>query len=476
MSTQVVEWTLLGGQLRRYGQLRQYGRIAHDWDAEHRPWAYASPADWESRLPEGVPVVPLAGVGSDLRARLDATLAANQGRVIVRLPAGDHQLTSFRMAGSSGDTTYAFGFWAPRLAGLVGDGADRTFVTLAAEARTYSPDGATDRTDDAHTAMAAMTKASFAPLQRSLLRLDSQSQDEPAYLGGITFRAADQLPLTGVASDLADLTVPQPAPHQGVNLYTDSTTVGGRFMVSHCRFTGAGKAWTSQPPFELACLTSRRSRVVLAQCEFDGRDYWSEHRKCGPLMANNELHHEVVDSWLHHSAVSRDATNDENADPTALSTAYVRRRVKFEQITNTRNEGRGGYTNASLAGWESCNASILIEDCIGSIDNPYTDGQRPRHLQLTSVGGRNPRGGRMLVRGGVWRNTVVPHMDGWLTFRMPAGTFWVSDGYDTTLDVRGSNGRRLEPWVYTGPNAWPTAAEVAAAGVTSHQNYIVFAN
>jgi hypothetical protein len=180
---------------------------------------------------------------------------------------------------------------------------------------------------------------------------------------------------------------------------------------------------------------------------------------------------------MHHTNVSRYAVNDENR---ATTGKYNVIRVKAEQITNTHNTdpnlnggvSLNGYTNASLFGWESCSGTVTVTDCIMSQDDPYTDRQIAQHLQFTSVGGRNPQGGRLIVRGGVYRTPVWPQLNGFLTIRVIPTTYWVLDGYNTTMNILSPAGVRLTPHVVTG--TWPpSAATLASAGVTPATHYIV---
>lgn len=438
--------------------------IAWDWSDSNLPWAYAAgTTPWEADLPAGVPVVDLSATGATFWDRLNNTQAAQSGRFICRLPAGAFTLTSFRLIGGSGDQTYSFGFWFPKLAGFVGAGPDQTFVEMAANSMTQAQ----------LDALSAKTQASFAPNQMGLFRLDS-SLTTPGYLGGLTFRAANQNQLTTISSDITNnVARPQPAPHQGPTLYTDTT---GLVTASYCRFQGAGKGWTSQPPFEHANVTSLKSQITWRRCEFDGRlspvfDP-ARPRKCGPWMGNDEIASSMVDCWLHHSNVSRYAANDEGQSQTGRT--YSLTRTKVEQITNTQNDGNGGYTNATPCGWESTNALITLTDCIIEQNNPLAVGQIPQHLQVTSVGGFDPTGGRLRVHGGVFRNTGFPALDGFTCIRATA-SHWVADGYDTTMFLYPNgdgSGTRKQPWNYTG--TWPpTAAQIAAAGVTPDTHYLV---
>lgn len=468
MKFEVYDWRASLGGSGDPGWLHGSTQIPHpvgtvpltaDWSDTNLPWAYASPSDWRSLLPAGVPVVNLSATGATFWDRLNNTVNAQPGRFICRLPAGDHQLTSFRLIGSSGDPTYSFGFWFPKLAGFDGAGADQTFVTMAANSMTTTQ----------LNALSAMTVAASEPNQMGLCRFDS-SPAQPGFIGGLTFRAANQNMLTSIAADVGyGVVVPQPAPHQGPIFY-----YGSKVTVSHVRFQGAGKALTSLPPFEMSNCGSATSDMTWRNCEFDGRlspafDA-ARPRKCGVWQGNDEILSDFRDTWLHHSNVSRYAAND-----IGVSTAgrnYKLTRCKLEQITNTQNDGHGGYTNATPCGWESTNATITVTDSIICQNNPYTNAQIAQDFQLTTVGGWDPAGGRMNVIGGTYRNTGFPTLDGWVCFRIPNSHFR-TDGYATTLDVRAvAGGARKTAYVYAG--TWPpTQAQLTAAGVSPATHYLV---
>ena len=441
------------------------GIVSFDWSDTNLPWDYDDDtsrftADW----PAAVTVVDIQTGSTDFFTNLQNTVNAAGRRVVVRLREGVYSLKSFRMIGASGDPTYAFGFWFPNLQGLLGQGPDKTFVQMNANSMSQAQ---LDR-------MSTFAAADFAPLQMGLCRFDGTAAS-PVLLAGLTFRSADQQNITSVGAGVASY-VPQPAPHQGVVLYS-----GVHGKVSYVRFQGAGRAMTSAPPFEMANVTTQYGTVTWDHCEFDGRRSPdldpAQPRRCGVWMGNNETLSQMTDCWMHHSNVSRYAANDENRDTRGV---YRVVRCKAEQITNTQNtdpalnggQSLRGYTNATPFGWESSNGTIELTDCIVSQDNNQSTGQVPMHLQLTSVGARNPQGGRMTVTGGEFRNTGWPQLDGFVCFRIQAKTFWWTDGFNTTITVKHKDGQRLTPYQYTG--TWPpTAAQLALAGVTPSTHYLI---
>ena len=436
-----------------------------DWSDSNLPWAYSTTSAFTADWPSGVTVVDIQTGSPDFYTNLQNTVNAAGKRVVVRLGVGVYHLKSFRMIGSSGSPTYAFGFWFPNLQGLLGQGPDKTYVQMDA--------GSVNQAQ--LDAMSQMTSASFAPLQMGFARFDGLSSSSPVLLAGLTFRGDDQPLLTDVASDVPAY-APQPAPYNGIVIYS-----GSYGKVSHVRFQASGHAMTSSPPFELACISTQKGNVTFNNCEFDGRlspdlDP-ARPRRCTTYMGNNESLATHTDCWFHHSNVSRYAVNDQNANTTGT---YSLVRCKAEQITNTHNtdpaqnngNSLGGYTNACLFGWESCNGTINITDCIMSVDNPYTDVSISQDLQFTSVGSRDPQGGRLTVTRGVYRNTAWPTIDGYLSIRAVTGTYWYRDGFNTTMNITNDAGVRKQPYIYTA--SWPpSTATLNAAGVTPDTHYIV---
>jgi hypothetical protein len=428
------------------------GTVAWDWSDTNLPWAYSNPSVFTSGWPSGVTIVDLQTGSGSFYTRLNATInAAGGARVVVRLPAGVHHLTSFNMIGSSGSPTYAFGFWHAKLQGFLGQGADQTFIQMDANSVTQA------QLNDMMTMDAGPTGS---PNQMGFMRLDGTSAS-PILISGVTFRAEDQPPMTdGTASVKSYGAVfPDPAPFNGLVFYSNSSGI-----ISYSRFQAAGHAKLGLPPFEHANVNSQYSpSMVYSHCEMDGRlspdlDP-TQPRRCGPVMANNETLHTMSDCWLHHSLWTRYAANDQNRDTYGT---YNLTRTKIEQI------------NPSSAGWESCAAAINITDCIIDTDSPVPSGASGNtfHLSLTPVGSRsNPQGGRLTVTRGTFNSSKYPSVDGYLTIRAIASMHWVTDGYNTTMMIYNSSGQRKSPYVVS---SWPASSgTLSAAGVTPNTHYLV---
>lgn len=423
-----------------------------NWSDSNVPWDFANASEMTNNWPSDTNYVDLQTGSGTFYDRLKATVDAAGKRVVVRLPAGTFHFTSFRMIGSSGSPTYAFGFWHSNLQGFLGQGADQTIIQM--DQNSVSQDQLNDM-------MTMEAGPEGKPNQMGFMRLDGTAA-EPVLVAGVTFRGTDQPMLTNGTDSVKSYggVFPSSAPYCGIVLYSGSPAI-----INHTRFQAAGRALLGLPPFEHADLTSQySSSVKISNCEFDGRlaaevDS-NQPRRCGPIMANNETFHQMNNCWLHHSLFTRYAANDQNRDTYGT---YELNQCKIDHI------------NPSDAGWESCAATINVTDCIIGVDVPQeaaTDPGYTYHLSLTPVGSRsNPQGGRLNVTRGRFTNAKYPSMDGFMTLRAIASMHWVTDGYDTTMKIYGNNGQRLTPYV---SSAWPVSAStISSAGLSPNTHFIV---
>lgn len=434
------------------------------------PWSITSEAQLRELWPLGVTVVPLSPLGGSFWGRIDATLAGRTDRVVIQLEEDVYHLDSFRMAGSSGDPLYSFGFWfGQKLQGFIGRGADKTVVQMDANSMTQAQ----------LDAMALIPAASFSPLQLGMCRFDG-APGSPVLLSGVTFRAADQQMLTAVFPDI-DIVVPQPAPHQGVIIYSGSDSI-----VTYCRFQAAGRAAFGRPPFEMGNLGSQYGRQIWENNEFDGRRAKeidpAQPRRCGVVMLNNETESRMVNCWMHHSNVTRYAVNDQNRDTAG---SYLVQGCQSDHISETENrdpalnngESLRGLGTGVQYGWESCSGDIRVTETVvvQSSKLPRAGyGELPIPFRLTSVGSRNPVGGRFYAVDNIYTWPGTPHLNGWAAIRVQTDTHWWTDGVQNTLHFE-QDGVRLEPFDYAGP--WPPPQAVLDdAGVSPATHYILRRN
>lgn len=428
---------------------------SYDWSDANPPWAYSSglsaaereelfTLDWEP----GVQIVDPAPGQATLAAAVNARLAqaGTNDRYVIRLPEDDLPSATFGLVGSSGSPTYAFGFYHPRWRGWLGQGADRTTVTMQADSMS----------SDQLTALGQMDVGG-SPNQMGLALIQPTGPYR-VYLAGLSIRAADQQYLPAVQAGLAAKGVikDQPAPHQGIVVAQERDAT-----ISYVRFQGAGRACYAAPPFEHANLTSQYGAISVHHCEFDGRRAADidplRPRRCGPIMANNEDSHTLADSWLHHANVSRYAVNDQNRDTFG---PYNVTRTKVEYIGNgnidpSLNGGAslGGASGAVACGYESTRSTITFTDPVMVVDNSITSNSISQHIGLAEVGSIRRQGGRLYVHGGTFVNRAFPSIDRFLTIRIYSATYWWQDGVDNTVFVYRPDGYRKQPWIYNG--AWP---------------------
>lgn len=445
------------------------------WGASNLPYKQGGALAWQTLLPAGVPVVPIQTSGGDFYTRFQATVNAQNGRAIIELPAGNHEFDLFRGIGPGG--TYAFGAWNPKFAGFYTEADPETCtVGMAAGAVTA------EQLD----LMSQMTQASFAPLLMGLLRVDTQYNSAPApiYFGGIGWESAPQPLLTTISGDITGgVYVPQSAPHQGLVIYSDSARRHPDSIITHNRFHGAGKAMTSQPPFEMGNLTMQKNDVRLQYCDFDGRmaARFDATRpvKCGPIMMNGGVYMGITNSWIHDSNVSRYAANDESVvSGTALSNHYYNENVTIERITHNQNKqpplnsgnSLGGYTDASCFGWESSNSLHELINVTAWVNNGATGSQVPCHVQFTNTGAART-GGHLRVRGGSYRHSVYSQLDGYLLARVQTSSWWYTN-LATAFDIQIQVGVPLTHHIYTG--TWPpTQSYLDSNGLSPQTHYIV---
>lgn len=445
-----------------------------DWSDSNVPWAYTGAtqtereAEFFANYPSGwsMPtIVDIQTGAATFRQNVLNTITAN-GRCIIRLGEGTYHLTSFVKAAA--DEMYAFGLWHTNLAGFVGQGADKTIIQMDANSMNA-------------TQLAGIPTLTSSNInQLNVMRLDGEAST-PAVLAGLTIQAEDQQIITSFDSSNS-IAGNQPAPHGGIMWYRRGVSSNVYFYCSHVRARGAGRACTSLPPFEHANFGSQYEYGYYYNTESDGRRASSidaaQPRRCGVVMGNNAQEHSMVNCWVHHSNVSRYAVNDQNAD---TSGSYTVAYCKFDHITDTQNvdpalnggASLGGYTNATPLGWESCNGTITVHHTIISQSNPYTNIQIAQMFQMTSVGARNPQGGRFYAYDNTYINTAWPQLDGYCAFRIAPTTYWWTDGFANTIDVRATQGGpQLTAYQYSG--TWPpTAGQLSAAGVSPTTHYIV---
>lgn len=415
-------------------------------------------------------IVDLISGSGNFRTDVINTLNAAGGpgtRVAVRLPAGTFHLTAFVPTGS--DPTYAFGVWDPRLVGFIGAGVE-TIIKMDANSMSTAQ----------LTKLATLTNSTLNNMD--CMRIDG-SPATPACNVGFRLIAADQQLLTSTAAGQGVVT-PQPAPHGGVFYYKAGTASYSASYTAYVWAEGFGRASTAAPPFEHANFRSMNGYHHYVHVRSDGRASAlvdaARPRRCGVLMTNSEQEVRVKYCHIDRCNVSRYAANSQNGSAAEVQEISF---TKIEQISNTQNTdpvygALGGYTNASCFGWETYNGQISVHDCLVSNDGTSSAGQVPAHFQFTYVsGGRaDPGAGSFTAFNNTYKTTnpAWAHLDGFPIYRMVGG--WYTAGPNNVIDDRPTPGaaKRIA-YVYAG--TWPpSAATLAAAGVTPSTHFLVRAS
>jgi len=418
--------------------------------------------------PAGLVFVDLPKNTKTLVENIKALAAFQKVAFILVLPKGFFKLFTVPLVGVSGRQDYAYALFNDKLQGFLGTGCKNTFVALA-------PNAISQEQLDCY---ATMDPRKFTPNALGMVLLQPKDKTD-VYMGGLTFVAYDQPPIKKIHPELAKLgvVVPQPAPHGGV-------VVGQwkNLTCSYVKFQGNARALMGRPPFEHGPLGQQYGKLFINNCWFSGaRDARVDPykpRRCGSLMMNNPSEVVITDTTFRDTNVSRVAHNAENkaidGDITFLRCSFVG--IGNQNIDPRLNGGKtlGGYTNAANIGFESSASNIKILYCLMTVDNPGNDSVHGRstHISLTHTGSRNPQNGRLLVKGGVFRNKAWPVINGFLTMSISITSYWWLDGLNNTITVLATDGSRKTPWVHTG--TWPpTVAQMAAAKVNSKTHYIV---
>lgn len=477
------------GKWEGVGLGAKLGYRPYNFHAKDNPcWKYEVEGEWMPWLEANkgnCTIVPLQrNTSKSFVQNVYDTVNANPGRPVIDLSNSFgveewFDITEILKIGTGSNDLYAYGLWHSRLAGFVSlHGPDKTHIRLKAGAISQAQ----------LDLMATLPKSTFSPMALGVIRLDGvASAGNRLLLGGIDFCAEDQGPITAVHSEMTDnnpagevpVFTPQPAPHNGLVVYPESTT-----YMSNCRFRGFGRAVVPQPPFECSNFSTQYGYTYIRKTEFDGRLAFevdpATPRRCNPIMLNNEYYHELVDVHIHDGNISRYAANDQNRD---TNSTYILRRFKAERLSDNYNTDPainggntlGGWSPATLFGWESSRAQITVEDGIVIQGNSSTlNGQKPAHFQMTDVGSPQIRrqGGRFKLRNIEWHNPGAPDIDEYLIIRVGNTSYWKSDGYSTTYDIQNKDGKTLQAYEYTGTFP-PTKAQLVALNKLPDTHYLV---
>lgn len=306
--------------------------------APSQPWAPLAGESVDDNVPGTVNIVNYSDfdTGAGLGQTLATIRSAQSAPYYVRLPAGTFHITDFSFAAGTGQgkgyqDINASKYWG----GLIGAGADQTFVVVDPEIMTSAQ-------------LSGVTAGNPNPVQMMVFYAGSSGLSIPTIFSGITFRGNFQQVIS-----LSGLTGTAPAPYSGINLINVKT--GSR--VQFCRFQGFGYAAKQSPPYELGAIQSNSSDWTLYRSEIDGRlapeiDA-TQPLASGGLMWNYETSAKAIDSWLHHTRRSGFAMHD-HPDNTNDVGVYYCENFTVEHCSETTDSYAGsapvGFANSNVEG------------------------------------------------------------------------------------------------------------------------------
>jgi hypothetical protein len=320
------------------------------WTSANVPWALQSGESVDDDRPPGVAVINYDSYSNGGTRSFGQTLAAIRSAAnapyYVRMGPGTYHITDFSFAAGSGQGRGYQDINATKyFAGLIGAGADQTFVVV-------DPDIMSDEQ------LAGVSSVSAVAVQVMAIYAGGTNLTVPMFFSGITFRGnfQQEIPLEG-------LTGTAPAPYVG--LYLVSVKPGT--MVQFCRFQGFGFTAKASPPYELGAIQSVRSSWTLYRTEIDGRLAPQVNAatpvSSGGLMWNYEEDVKAIDSWLHHTRRSGWATHDHapsEGGNGADNGAYYARNFQVERIADTPDSYAGTALSFNSANVEEVRRTFTV--------------------------------------------------------------------------------------------------------------------
>lgn len=281
-------WTAKSGSLVRRGPTTSsYG--SDGWSESVRPWALQPGESVDDNRPLDVLVVDYddysQGRTRSLKQTLVAIRAAATEPYNVRLPEGTFHFTDFSFAEGRGvGRCYQDVSSTKYFSGLIGAGADKTFIVVDPEIMTSQQ-------------LTGVSSGTPSPISMPVIYTSNgENTGKPTFFSGITFRGnlQQQISLNGLSGTA-------PAPYSGLEIVRAKS---GSF-VQFCRFEGFGFAAKNSPPYEAGTVGSLRANWTMKRCEIDGRIAASIDPSrpvaSGGVMVNYENKFSIIDTWLHHT-------------------------------------------------------------------------------------------------------------------------------------------------------------------------------
>lgn len=326
------------------------------YSASNTPWTLATGDNLRANIPAGVPVYNATtySTSTDLPTILTAVDTAVTTPGYVYLPAGTYTIGTLGPIGTN--AWYGYANSSRKIMGMIGDGADQTFVVEASgmiptAARTY--------------ALAPTDTSSPLPLYN--LYFSNTSSTVPLFFSGISFDGVFQGPYGVPASSGLSLNTAtaSPIPHRGLAL--NKAIAGSR--IQFCRFRGFGYAVKASPPYELSGLeTNYDAGTVIDRCEIDGRETSATAVSAGGYMNNYNGTVTVSNSWLHDTRRSGFAIHEHQGGDNGT---YTITNFQVERIANTSDSFAGSGLGFNASNVEEVSGTVTYTGCRFALDLGY---------------------------------------------------------------------------------------------------------
>lgn len=341
------------------------GSAGFPWSTTNLPWQLKPGEGLRDNMPAGVPVynVKTYTSSTDVATCLAAIEAAVSTPGYAYFPAGTYTINLLKPIGTN--FWYGYANSSREIMGLIGDGADQTFIVegpnmVPSDARAY--------------ALAPTDTSIGVPLMN--IQLSNTQTSVPVFVSGISFDGRFQGPYGVPASSgiTVNAGTPSPIPHRG--LVIQKGIAGAR--VQFCRFRGFAYTCKASPPYELAGLeTNNDNGTTIYRIEIDGRETSTGAVSAGGYMENFCTSLTVQDSWLHDTRRSGFAIHEHFGGDGGT---YNIRNFQVENIATTADGFAGSSLGFNASNVEEVSGTMTYTNCRFALD-------RGRHITLGTTSG-----------------------------------------------------------------------------------------
>lgn len=313
------------------------------WSSTNPPWALQSGQTVFDHMPAGITAYNVTTYTSstDVATCLAAVEAAisSGGSGYAYFPAGTYTISALGPIGTN--AWYGYANSNRKIMGLIGDGADKTFIVegsgmIPSAARTYTL-APTDLT---------------TPVTLINLQFSNTTSTTPIFISGITFDGQFQGPYGVPNSSGLSLNTSTASPLAHRGLVLNKAIAGSR--VQFCRFRGFAFAIKQSPPYELSGLETDTENMIRYGVEVDGRLPTGEVSAGGDML-NYVSATNVSNYWLHDTRRSGFAIHEHTGGDNGQYT--IGPNVQIQNISSTSDSFAG-----SSLGFEAFN----IEEVSGT--------------------------------------------------------------------------------------------------------------